>query len=77
MPNRDVLVADLIVSDDRYRQLHDEHQELERRLEALYHKSLPSEQDELEMKRIKHEKLRLKDEMAELLRAREGAEVSA
>jgi uncharacterized protein YdcH (DUF465 family) len=77
MGNREALKEELLRSDDRFRQLHEEHQQLERQLEALNQKSLHSEDDELETKRIKREKLRLKDEMEELLRSREEAPAHA
>ena len=76
MPNRETLKEELLRSDEHFRHLHEEHQRLERQLEALNQKTLHSEDDELEMKRIKREKLRLKDEMEEALRAREDAHAS-
>jgi uncharacterized protein YdcH (DUF465 family) len=75
MPNRDALREELLRSDERFRQLHQEHQALEQQLEALNQKTLHSEGDETETKRIKREKLRLKDEMEQLLRARDVAHV--
>jgi uncharacterized protein YdcH (DUF465 family) len=77
MGNREALKEELLRSDERFRQLHAEHQRLERQLEALNQKSLHSEDDELETKRIKREKLRLKDEMEEVLRSREEAPAHA
>jgi uncharacterized protein YdcH (DUF465 family) len=77
MGNREALRDELLRSDERFRQLHEEHQRLERLLEALNQKSLHSEDDETETKRIKREKLRLKDEMEEVLRAREEAPAHA
>ncbi len=77
MTNRDALRDELLRTDDRFRALHEEHQQLERQLDALNQKSLHSEDDETETKRIKREKLRLKDEMEELLRAHEEAQVTA
>ena len=73
----DALKDELISTDDQFRQLHEEHQQLEQKLEGLYSKSLLSEEDELEVKRIKHEKLRLKDQMLYKMRAHEEARVSA
>ncbi len=73
----DALKDELIHNDDQFRQLYEEHQELERKLEGLYSRSLLSEEDELEVKRIKHEKLRLKDQMLFKMRAHEDARVSA
>jgi uncharacterized protein YdcH (DUF465 family) len=76
MPNRQALREELLRSDDHFRHLHEEHQQLERQLEVLNQKSLHSEDDELEVKRIKREKLRLKDEMEEALRSRQEAPAS-
>jgi uncharacterized protein YdcH (DUF465 family) len=76
MPNREALREELLRSDEHFRHLHEEHQRLERQLEALNQKSLHSEDDELEVKRIKREKLRLKDEMEEAVRARQEAPAS-
>ena len=75
MPNRDALREELLRTDERFRQLHQEHQALEQQLEALNQKTLHSEDDETETKRIKREKLRLKDEMEQLLRTRDVAHV--
>ena len=58
----------LIASDDTFRQLYEEHQEYKRRLEAIRQKSLPSQEDEIEMKRIKLHKLSLKDRMEAIVR---------
>jgi uncharacterized protein YdcH (DUF465 family) len=77
MPNREALREELLRNDEHFRQLHEEHQRLERQLETLNQKSLHSEDDELEVKRIKREKLRLKDEMAEALRVRDEAPAHA
>jgi uncharacterized protein YdcH (DUF465 family) len=77
MPNRDTLRDELLRTDERFRKLHAEHQVLEHQLEALNHKTLHSEDDENETKRIKREKLRLKDEMEQILRSREEAHVPA
>jgi uncharacterized protein YdcH (DUF465 family) len=77
MPNRDALRNELLRTDERFRRLHEEHQALEHQLEALNQKSLHSQEDETETKRIKREKLRLKDEMEQILRSREEAHVPA
>ena len=77
MPNRDALRDELLRTDERFRKLHEEHQALEHQLEALNAKTLHSEDDETETKRIKREKLRLKDEMEQLLRAHDEAHAHA
>ena len=77
MPNRDDLLRDeLIRTDDEFRRLHEEHQEYERKLEELSHKSLFSEEDEAEEKKIKLHKPSLKDHMEEILRQHRESRVS-
>jgi uncharacterized protein YdcH (DUF465 family) len=58
----------LITSDDTFRQLYEEHREYKQRLESIRHKSLLSQEDEIEIKRIKLHKLSLKDRMEAILR---------
>jgi uncharacterized protein YdcH (DUF465 family) len=77
MPSRDTLREEMLRSDENFRRLHEEHQALEHLLESLNQKTLHAQEDEIEMKRIKHEKLRLKDEMEAMLRARQEAHVPA
>ena len=77
MSTSDVLRDELLATDAEYRKLHDEHQACERRLAELAQKSLLSQQDEFEEKRIKRHKLTLKDQMAAMLREHEHAAVSA
>ncbi|HEX7180694.1 MAG TPA: DUF465 domain-containing protein [Thermoanaerobaculia bacterium] len=78
MPNRDdVLKEELIRTDDDFRRLYEEHQEYERRLQELNHKSLLSQDDEVEEKKIKLHKLVLKDQMEEILRHHRESRVTA
>jgi len=70
------LKQELIETDEEFRRLHDEHQNFERRLGELTLKSLPSEEDELEEKQIKLQKLRLKDRMEAIVRAHRGQHVT-
>lgn len=78
MPSRDeTLKQELIQTDDDFRRLYEEHQEYERRLEELSHKSLFSQDDEAEEKKIKLHKLVLKDKMEEILRHHREARVTA
>ena len=67
----------LIASDDTFRQLYEEHQEYKQRLVAIRQKSLPSQEDEIEMKRIKLHKLSLKDRMEAILRQHTAEHASA
>jgi uncharacterized protein len=77
MPNRDdLLKEELIRTDDEFRRLYEEHKEYERRLQELNHKSLLSQDDEAEEKKIKLHKLVLKDHMEEILRHHREARVS-
>lgn len=73
----DPLKKELFDSDEDFRALFQEHQKFEERLEELLEKSLLSEEDELEEKQIKRQKLQLKDRMEIILRARRAAGVSA
>ena len=58
----------LIASDETFRSLYEEHLEYKKRLESIRHKSLLSQEDEVEMKRIKLHKLSLKDRMEAIVR---------
>jgi uncharacterized protein YdcH (DUF465 family) len=79
MSNRDdsELREELLRTDDQFRQLHGEHQEFEHRLQELEQKSLLSQEDESEEKRIKLHKLTLKDRMEQILREHRESRVSA
>jgi uncharacterized protein YdcH (DUF465 family) len=54
--------------DAEYRRLHDAHQDHEHRLETLAAKSSLSAEEEIEEKRLKKEKLALKDRMEAIAR---------
>lgn len=59
--------------DPEYRRLYDEHRDRENRLQILAAKSRLSEDEEIEEKRLKKEKLLLKDRMEAIARShREG-----
>lgn len=66
----------LIASDDTFRQLYEEHREYKQRLESIRHKSLLSQEDEIEIKRIKLHKLSLKDRMEAIIRRHTAQEAS-
>jgi len=68
MTHVDPVKEHLIESDDSYRRLYQEHQEYKERLSAIRQKSLMSQEDEIEMKRIKLHKLSLKDQMEAIRR---------
>ena len=77
MSQYDDLKAELIQTDDDFRRLYQEHQEYERRLQEINQKTLLSQDDEMEEKRIKLHKLMLKDQMEQLLRLHRESRVSA
>lgn len=71
------LKEELLESDEEFRRLHEQHQGFEKRLEELRQKSTLSEEDELEEKQIKRQKLFLKDRMEAILRSYRQSGVSA
>ena len=68
MSQIDLVKDELIQTDEAFRSLYEEHQEYKQRLTAIRMKSLPSQEDEIELKRIKIHKLSLKDRMELMLR---------
>jgi uncharacterized protein YdcH (DUF465 family) len=77
MPNLDALKQDLLRTNDAFRRLHEEHQECETRLAQLGQRSLATQEDEAEEKRLKIRKLSIKDRMEALLREARETRVSA
>ena len=77
MSQHDDLKAELLKTDDEFRRLYEEHQEYERRLQEISHKTLLSQDDEIEEKKIKLHKLALKDQMEQILRMHRESRVSA
>jgi len=75
--DHDALARELLESDSEFRRLHEDHQECERRLEELNAKSLLSQEDEIEEKKLKIHKLALKDRMELLLRAHDPVRATA
>jgi uncharacterized protein YdcH (DUF465 family) len=66
-------VEDLTEIDPEYRRLHETHRDHEQRLRVLAGKARLSEDEEMEEKRLKKEKLLLKDRMEAIARNyREG-----
>jgi uncharacterized protein YdcH (DUF465 family) len=59
---------DLIAHDDEYQRLRQEHQEHERRLQEFAAKPHLTEEEDLEEKKLKKEKLAIKDHMEAILR---------
>ncbi len=68
MSNLDAMKQELLRTHPDFRRLFDEHRECEERLAQLVQKSLPSQEDEAEEKRLKIHKLSLKDQMETILR---------
>lgn len=68
MTTLDPVRQELLETDESFRKLFDEHQSCEHRLDAIRAKSLPSEDDEMEVKKIKLHKLALKDRMEAIVR---------
>ncbi|MCX7894964.1 MAG: DUF465 domain-containing protein [Thermoanaerobaculum sp.] len=64
------LRAKLAQEDPEFRQLFEAHQEKERRLQELSRKGFLTAEEEQEEKRLKKEKLQLKDKMEALLRSK-------
>ena len=62
------LKEELIETDETFRRLYESHLECKRQLRELRTRSLPSQDDEIETKRIKIRKLQLKDRMEAILR---------
>jgi len=60
--------AEAVSGDPEYLRLHQEHRDHEERLQALAIKERLSEEEELEEKRLKKEKLALKDRMEAIAR---------
>ncbi len=77
MSQLDPVKEELIRSDEAFRGLYEEHQEYKKKLHSIRVKSLPSEEDEIEIKRIKLHKLALKDRMEVMLHEHAKAHAAA
>lgn len=77
MPRLSPVQEELFHSDAKFRTLYEEHLEYKQKLDSMRSKSLPSEEDEIEMKRIKLHKLTLKDKMEALMLSHLRGEASA
>ena len=71
--SNDPVKKELIATDEGFRRLYEEHREYKKRLASIRRKNELSEDDELEMKRIKLHKLVLKDQMESIARDRQPA----
>ena len=75
MPNTDALRQEFLRTSEAYRLLHDEHHECEERLVLIAQRTLPSQEDEAEEKRLKIHKLALKDRMEAMIREHQESRV--
>jgi uncharacterized protein YdcH (DUF465 family) len=75
--SRDEIREELIATDDEFRRLFEDHRRSEQRLALIHQKSLLSQDDEIEEKRIKVHKLALKDRMELIVRQRSVERVHA
>ena len=64
---QDELKAHLMATDEHFRQIATQHLEFDRKLHELEAKHALTEDEQLEEIRLKKQKLRLKDEMAEIM----------
>lgn len=73
MADIDPAKEELLKSDSEFRAWYEEHQQCEKRLDDYQHRELASEEDEIEIKRIKIHKLHLKDQMEARMRQHAAA----
>jgi len=67
---------ELMASDETYRRLAQEHTQYAQRLESLVTKRFLSEEEQLEETRLKKLKLRLKDQMEQIVQQRGAHQVA-
>jgi hypothetical protein len=67
------LKAHLLSTNEVFRELHQQHADLKRQVEALEAKSHLTEADELEEQRLKKMKLHVKDQINEMLHSQKSA----
>ena len=77
MVDREELREDLLANNALFRSLYSEHQDHENRLLGLTQKSMLSQSDELQEKRLKVHKLQLKDRMESILSEHQDSQASA
>ena len=70
MQKHDEVKEELIETDTEFRRLFQEHQDHERRVDELARAHASSTDEEIELKALKIQKLRLKDRMEEMIRSR-------
>jgi len=62
------LVSQLLVTNEEYRRLAEQHSSFDRRLEELADRRFPSQEEQIEEARLKKKKLQIKDRMHGMLR---------
>ena len=70
------LKAHLLATNEHFRTLHEQHALLKKQIEQIESKPHVTGEDELEEQRIKKQKLRVKDEMNEILAQSRHASVT-
>lgn len=73
---QDELKAHLITTDDEFRRLAQDHANYERQIEAIEAKPRVTDLDEIEEHRLKKLKLRIKDQMTEIMARHRAAHVA-
>ena len=68
---------ELMASDETYRRLAQEHTQYAQRLESLVTKRFLSEEEQIEETRLKKLKLRLKDQMEQIVQQRGAHQVAS
>ncbi len=66
----------LIATSESYRQLYEQHQDCERQLDEINQKSFLSQEDEVQEKQLKIQKLHLKDQMQVVLQEHQTENVA-
>jgi uncharacterized protein YdcH (DUF465 family) len=74
--NQEDLKAHLMATDDKFRELADQHSQLKKQLETIESKPRLTLADEEEENRIKKQKLRLKDMMNAIMSQYRGQQVA-
>jgi uncharacterized protein len=74
--NQDELKAHLMATDEEFRRLAEEHADYEKQIQAIEAKPHVTGQDEIEEHRLKKLKLRLKDQMTEIMQRHRAQHVA-
>jgi uncharacterized protein len=72
---QDELKAHLMATDEHFRELCEQHSQYDHKIEELEAKHAPTEEEQIEEVRLKKLKLRLKDEMMEIMNRHRSAHV--